>query len=120
MFKMFFRLPSIKFGLNFFSLLFIVLAVCLTGCSKVHLLKPPDGATFTSGQAIEFEGEITRSIETGGADRSDDLSWNSSINGHIGDGRRLNINTLGAGRHSIAASWPNHNRSDSISIQINP
>jgi len=117
--KRLFRMP-VSFQLKFFLLPFIVIAFSLTGCSKVHILKPPDGATFAAGQTIEFEGEITRSIETGGADRSDDLSWDSSINGHLGDGRSLTSNSLSAGSHRVTASWPNHNRSDSISIKVNP
>ena len=114
------KLSASKVGLKFFCLFLVLSAFCLAGCSRVNILKPSDGATFTSGQTIEFEGKITRSIETGGADRSDDLSWNSSIDGHIGDGRSLNINTLDTGTHRITASWPNHNREDSISIQVSP
>lgn len=109
-----------KTRVNFFLFLFILLTLFLVGCSSVHIIAPLDGSTFISGQIIEFEGKITRSTETGGADRSDDLSWSSSIDGHIGDGRSLTINTLSTGPHAITASWPNHNRRDSISIQVNP
>lgn len=115
-----FKAVPVRSGLTSVCLLAFVFAVFLTGCSKVQILKPSAGATFTAGQAIDFEGEITRSMETGGADRSDDLSWNSSINGHLGDGRSLNLSTLSAGSHAISASWPNHNRKDSISIRVNP
>lgn len=114
------KLSASKVGLKFFCLFLIFSAFCLTGCSRVNILKPGDGATFTSGQSIEFEGKITRSIETGGADRSDALSWDSSIDGHMGDGRSLNVSTLRTGTHRITASWPNHNRRDSISIEVNP
>jgi hypothetical protein len=114
------KLSASKVGLKFFCLFLIFSAFCLAGCSRVNILKPSDGDTFSPGQTIDFEGEITRSIETGGADRSDNLSWDSSIDGHIGDGRSLNINTLDTGTHRITASWPNHNREDSISIQVSP
>jgi hypothetical protein len=117
--KKLFKMP-VSSQLKFLLLPLIAIAFSLSGCSKVHILKPSDGATFAAGQTIEFEGEITRSIETGGADRSDDLSWDSSITGHLGDGRSLTSNTLSAGSHSITASWPNHNRSDRISIKVNP
>lgn len=113
------KLSANKVGLKFFCLFLIFSAFCLAGCSRVNILKPSDGATFTSGQTIEFEGKITRSIETGGADRSNALSWNSSIDGHMGDGRSLNVSTLRTGTHRITASWPNHNRRDSISIEVN-
>jgi len=115
-----YELLSIRIRINCFLILFIFLPVFLVSCSKVNIIKPVNGAAFTSGQAIQFEGEITRSIETGGADRSDDLSWDSSIDGHIGDGRMLTINRLSVGSHGITASWPNHNRSDGISILVNP
>jgi hypothetical protein len=98
----------------------ILLAVLLAGCSSVNILRPASGSTFNAGQAVVFEGQITRSIETGGADRSDDLSWNSSLDGHIGDGRLVTTNTLRVGTHGITASWPNHNRDKAISIQILP
>jgi len=109
-----------KLSINFSRLLLLLVTFFLVGCSSVNIIRPVDGTRFISGQPIDFEGKITRSIETGGADRSDDLSWTSSINGHIGDGRSLIINTLSNGSHRITASWPNHNRSDSVSIQVNP
>jgi chitinase len=92
----------------------------LIGCSQVHILKPSNGAAFTAGQPIEFQGEVTRSTETGGEDRSDKLSWTSSINGHIGDGKSFTTTTLSVGSHGITATYPSLNRSNSISIRVNP
>jgi hypothetical protein len=114
------QLPSNKITYSFTRLTVILLAIFLAGCSSVNILRPSDGATFRLGQSVDFEGEITRSFETGGADRSDDLSWNSSLDGPMGTGRRLTVNTLRTGSHRIEASWPNHNRKDAISIQVNP
>ena len=113
------KVESVKIRARYF---FFILAVVLllAGCSQVHILRPANGATFTRGQAVEFEGQVTRSSETGGADRSDELSWASSINGHIGDGKTFTTNTLNPGSHSITATWPSQNRSDSISIRVNP
>jgi hypothetical protein len=120
MFDILYTLSPKNLTINFSRLFLVLVTFFLVGCSSVNIIKPVDGAIFISGQPVDFEGEITRSIETGGADRSDDLSWTSSIDGHIGDGRSLTINTLSNGSHRVTASWPNHNRSDSISIQLNP
>ncbi len=65
-----------------------------------------------------FEGQVTRSTETGGEDRSNDLSWSSSVNGHIGDGKTFTSNTLSPGSHTITATWPAGNKSDNISIRV--
>jgi len=100
-------------------LLFIMASLVLVGCSKVQIIKPTNGSTFGRGQEIQFQGQITRSSETGGEDRSNELSWTSSINGHIGDGASFTTNTLNPGSHNITATWPSMNRSDSISIQVN-
>ncbi|MDR4493088.1 MAG: hypothetical protein R3B74_01455 [Nitrospirales bacterium] len=109
-----------KFGKCPTLLSALVIYLALAGCSSVNILNPQNGATFPAGQAIQFEGEVTRSSETGGADRSDDLSWTSNVNGNLGTGRTLSVTTLNVGPHNITASWPGHNRSDSINIQVNP
>lgn len=114
------KLTKVQVTTTFFRMTPILLAIFLVGCSHVNILAPSTGATFNAGQPVVFEGAITESIETGGADRSDDLSWDSSLDGHIGDGRRVTAHTLRVGTHGITASWPNHNRKDSISIQIIP
>jgi len=114
------KLAKVQVNTKFFRIAPILLAVFLVGCSSVIIIRPSDGAVFNSGQAITFEGRITRSFETGGADRSDDLSWDSSLDGHIGDGRLVTTNTLRTGPHRVTASWPNNNREESISIQIIP
>jgi hypothetical protein len=101
--------------------LFLGLSILfLAGCSSVNIIRPLDREAFNAGQAIQFKGEITRSLETGGADRSDNLRWESSIDGHIGDGIIFSTDILSVGIHGITASWPNHTREDSILIWINP
>ena len=114
------KLLAAKNKSNILRFMPILLAILLVSCSSVNILRPTSGSIFNAGQAVVFEGEITESRETGGADRSDDLSWNSSLDGHIGDGRVVTTNTLRVGTHGITASWPNKNRKDSISIQIVP
>ena len=111
---------SVKIRPNHFLFFIVVVSLLLVGCSQVHILKPTNGATFTRGQEIQFQGQVTRSSETGGEDRSNELSWASSINGHIGDGASFTTNILNPGSHNITATWPPQNRSDSISIQVNP
>jgi hypothetical protein len=114
------KLVQVRVNTKFFPFVPILLAVLLVGCSSVNILRPANGSIFNAGQAVVFEGQITRSTETGGADRSDDLSWDSSLDGHIGNGRLVTTNTLRVGTHGITASWPNHNRERTISIQIIP
>jgi len=109
-----------KIRAHFFTLVLVLLPLLMVGCSKVTIIKPVTGSTFTSGQEVEFEGQVTRSFETGGADRSDDLTWNSSIDGPLGTGRKVTANKLSVGAHGIKATWPEKNRSDSISIRVNP
>ena len=114
------KVQSVKIGANYFFFFILAVALLLAGCSQVHILRPANGATFTRGEAVAFEGQVTRSSETGGEDRSNELSWASSINGHIGDGKTFTTNTLNPGSHNITATWPSQNRSDSISIRVNP
>ena len=109
-----------KIRVHFFLFVLALLPLMIVGCSKVTILKPVNGSSFASGQAIEFEGEVTRSFETGGADRSGDLTWKSSIDGPLGTGRKVTANKLSVGAHGIKATWPYKNRSDSISIRVNP
>jgi hypothetical protein len=105
---------------HYFLFVLVFLPLLIVGCSKVIIVKPVTGSTFASGEAIEFEGQVTRSFETGGADRSDELTWNSSIDGPLGAGRKVTANRLSVGAHGIKATWPGKNRSDSISIRIKP
>ncbi len=108
-----------KIKANYFLFFMLAMSLLLAGCSKVQILRPSNGSTFNRGDAVAFEGQVTRSSETGGEDRSNELSWASSINGHIGDGKTFTTNTLAPGSHNITATWPSQNRSDSISIQVN-
>ena len=92
--------------------------LCLAGCSSVNILNPADGSTFTLGQTVSFEGEVTRSSQTGGADRSDELSWSSSLDGHLGDGRTVQASSLSVGSHRITAEWSG--KKDRIAIEVSP
>ncbi len=120
MVNLFKTLAQVRTSTKVFPFVPILLSVLLVGCSSVNILRPANGSIFNAGQPVVFEGEITRSTETGGEDRSDRLSWDSSFDGHIGDGRTVTTSTLRTGTHSITASWPGHNRDKTISIQIVP
>lgn len=101
-------------------LLLILLVALLAGCSSVEILQPSSGASFQSGQTVQFEGRVTRTAQTGGADRSDDLEWSSSIDGNLGTGRTVDSSALSVGSHTVTATWPAGNRDDSVQIQIVP
>ena len=102
------------------KVLLVPVVALLVGCSTVEVLRPASGSTFQAGQTVEFEGRVTRSSQTGGADRSDDLEWASSLDGNLGTGRTVDSSSLSVGNHTVTATWPSGNRDDSIQIQIVP
>ncbi len=109
-----------KTNLRATRLLMIALLGLLAACSSVRILQPATGATFQAGDTVEFEGQVTRSAETGGADRSDDLEWASSVDGDLGTGRTVTSSSLGVGTHTVTATWPSRNRTARIQIEILP
>ncbi len=102
------------------ALVLVLAGLGLSGCSSVKILQPADGSVLPAGQPILFEGQVTRSSETGGADRSSDLAWESSQDGHLANGQQFTTSTLSTGSHRITASWPGHNRRASIVISVAP
>lgn len=102
------------------TLVLVLAGLWLTGCSSVKILQPADGSVLPAGQPIRFEGQVTRSSETGGEDRSNELAWESSRDGSLPNGQQFTTSTLSAGSHRITATWPSHNRSASIVISIAP
>ncbi|MDP1769791.1 MAG: hypothetical protein Q8L74_13450 [Nitrospirota bacterium] len=102
------------------ALVLVLAGLGLSGCSSVRILQPTDGAVLPAGQPILFEGQVTRSSETGGADRSSDLAWESSRDGQLATGQQFTTSTLSAGSHRITANWPGHDRRASIGISIAP
>ena len=98
----------------------LLAGVSLAGCSSVLIVQPSDGAVLPAGQPIQFEGQVTRSWETGGEDRSNDLEWESSQDGLLATGQRFTSSALNTGSHRITASWPGHDRRTSIVISIVP
>ncbi len=102
------------------ALVLVLAGLGLSGCSSVKILQPADGSVLPAGQPILFEGQVTRSSETGGADRSSDLAWESSQDGHLANGQQFTTSTLSTGSHRITANWPGHDRRASIVISIAP
>jgi hypothetical protein len=92
----------------------------LVGCSRVNILQPADGAVFPAGQPIQFVGEVTRSTETGGEDRSNQLEWDSNRDGHLASGQQFTTSTLSTGSHKITANWGTKDRRASINISVSP
>lgn len=102
------------------SVLFLSLfALTLTGCSTVTILNPSNGDTFAAGQNVAFEGQLSRSTQTGGSDRSDELVWSSNQDGNLGTGRAVSTSSLSSGSHKITARWGTRSNKDSINISVN-
>lgn len=100
--------------------LVLLAGVAFAGCSRVNILQPADGAVLSAGQPVLFEGQVTRTLETAGEDRSNELAWDSSRDGHLADGKQFTTSTLSTGSHTITASWPGKDRRKSIGISIVP
>lgn len=105
---------------SWFSTVLLLSSLGLVGCSSIKILQPADGATFSAGQPIQFVGQVTRSTETGGADRSDQLAWDSSRDGHLADGQQFTTSTLSTGSHTITTNWPGKDRRASIHVSVVP
>lgn len=105
---------------SWLAIVLLLAGLGLTGCSSVKILQPADGSALQAGQPIHFEGQVTRSSETGGADRSNELAWESSQDGSLANGQQFTTSTLSTGSHRITANWPGHNRSASIVISVAP
>lgn len=105
---------------SWFGTVLLLSSLGLVGCSSVKILQPANGAAFSPGQPIQFVGEVTRSTETGGADRSDQLEWDSNRDGHLANGQQFTTSTLSTGSHKITANWPGKDRRASINISVGP
>jgi VCBS repeat-containing protein len=68
---------------------------------QIMIITPPDGATFSQGDAINFTANAS-DIEDG--DLTANISWESSIDGVIGTGGSFLNANLALGIHTITAS----------------
>jgi Tol biopolymer transport system component len=63
------------------------------------ITSPPDGATFTQGEPITFQGQATDPED--GPLTGASLVWTSSIDGQIGTGESFTRSDLSVGTHTI-------------------
>ncbi len=67
----------------------------------VEILNPINGMSFNSGETISFEAEAT-DVEEGNL--TDELIWESDLDGIIGSSGAFTTNQLSVGTHTIIAS----------------
>lgn len=86
----------------------------------VTILNPSTGSIFDFGTLINLLGTA---IDVPDGDISHKIIWTSSIDGWLGNGASLNLNTLSSGTHTITASATDSSGLTgfaSISITIRP
>ncbi len=86
----------------------------------VTITGPTDGSSYLIGDSVSFSGTAS---DTEDGDLSTEIQWSSSIDGVLGTGSSLVVNTLSVGTHSITANVSDSasgSGSASISITINP
>jgi len=68
---------------------------------EVEITKPTDGATFSSGETVNFAGTAS---DTEDGDLTAGLVWNSSIDENFWTGGSFSTSSLSDGTHTITAS----------------
>ncbi len=87
--------------------------------TTVSITSPVNNATFTSDNVITF---TATSFDTYTQSPITNIQWQSNIDGPIGSGTTININTLTVGEHEITASVTDSLgiiRNDSINLTVN-
>ncbi len=89
---------------------------------RARILTPQDGAQVAEGEPVSFLGR--------GFDRDDGLinddgafTWFSSLDGRLGNGRRLELSTLSVGQHTITLAVTDSDEEtgrDSIVVTVSP
>lgn len=85
----------------------------------VEVLQPANGATFTVGGEVIFEGSATDHVDGALSDAS--LQWTSNLDGELGTGSSITISNLSVSEHTITliGTDSHGNTADaSISIQV--
>jgi hypothetical protein len=89
------------------------------GAPEVTLLSPNNDDTFYYSETISFSGSATD--ETDGTLTGSSLLWESSLDGSLGTGTSLSLDSLSSGTHIIrltATDSDGWSRSESISITV--
>ncbi|MBR9682354.1 MAG: S8 family serine peptidase, partial [Candidatus Aenigmarchaeota archaeon] len=93
----------------------------LSAYPTVEINNPLDGQMFSYGEEIEFFGMGIDPQD--GMLVNDSIVWESSLDGAIGNGESLKIDSLSEGTHIItltAEDYENHSTSEQIGIVIRP
>ena len=85
----------------------------------VTILEPTNGTKITLGDSVDFSGQA---IDPEDGNISSAMTWQSSINGHLGIGPNIVVSSLSQGVHTITASAIDSGQlsnSSSIEISVN-
>ena len=94
-----------------------VIALIVDGRPTVSIAAPADGFTVVEATEIEFSGSATDGED---GDLTDSLSWNSNLDGALGNGGNISV-VLSIGTHTITASATDsqgQTHSDSIAVTV--
>ncbi len=86
-------------GLDGFASITVVVNVPGNDPPTATILGPADGSTFVAGDDVELLGEASDPED--GALTDTALEWTSTLDGALGTGEALTIDTLSAGSHTI-------------------
>jgi hypothetical protein len=81
---------------------------------------PADGAAFAAGATVNLSGTATDAEE---GDLTAQIAWSSSMDGALGSGGGLAVDTLSVGTHTITASVTDargQTGPDQITVTITP
>ncbi|WP_368294140.1 DNRLRE domain-containing protein [Dehalobacter sp. TBBPA1] len=86
----------------------------------VSIIGPVNGASYMSGDAINFSGSAS---DTEDGNLSASMTWTSSIDGLIGNGSSFNVSNLTIGTHTITTTVSDSNgvsSSASVTVSVDP
>ena len=90
------------------------------GAPVITITSPLDVSASVEGILVSFSGTA---VSFGGENLTANISWESSLDGHIGDGGSFSKSDLSLGTHTITATVVDNagnSASDEVTITINP